>query len=246
MRKTDRQIFPGNPGIAGHGRFFSLIELLIVIALIAILAGLLHPALNAARARGLRLSCLSNMKQIGLLFTLYQNAFNDFMPLVKNSTETRWWSDELADGGLIEYSVAVSVVGPNAVNLLNRKRARLYCPLVLPEKLWSYAMLGGANGKDASGGYPPHNRHIRLSAAKRHSLKIALLEGAQKGITWDQLDLQFDCATPESRPLSMTAKTHTDGANFLFLDGHASFETYGFLYYRGSQTSLREHVFLDP
>jgi prepilin-type N-terminal cleavage/methylation domain-containing protein len=64
---------------------FTLVELLVAIAIIAILAALLFPALYAAKARAKRTVCLNNLKQINLGMRLYWDDNADFPPGIKNS-----------------------------------------------------------------------------------------------------------------------------------------------------------------
>ncbi len=81
-------------------KVFTLIELLIVIAIIAILAGMLLPALNQARAKANAISCQSNLKQSAMAFLTYANDNNDQMPIA-NLRSVQWnkHDRELFTGG---------------------------------------------------------------------------------------------------------------------------------------------------
>jgi prepilin-type N-terminal cleavage/methylation domain-containing protein/prepilin-type processing-associated H-X9-DG protein len=211
---------------------FTLIELLVVIAIIAILAGMLLPALGAAKGKGESMRCLNNLRQLVMAAKLYALDFNGGYP---PRLDANRWPTQLKP----YYQNLEILQCPTEVRQRDKSQPKKNPPNVTADTAIRSYIINGfndyfvkgvgsvdmaiANGKQViESTIKEPSRTILFGEKKTFSdnYYMDLLEGAGNHID------QIERSRHSTRKMRMDAKTTNGGSNYGFVDGHAEFLRY--------------------
>ena len=191
---------------------FTLIELLVVIAIIAILAGLLLPALARAKARAKACGCLSNMRHIGLGMTMYAEDNRGWLPTTTHgTTESNSWIYTLAPYlGNVDH-IRACPADPRAAERIAAKASSY----VLNE-------FTSVDKVDPFGRLKETFRKLDALAKPTDTHTVFIVADSVSPSTYNDHTHSRNWTTWDSVRADISPARHGNSANYLFADGHVT------------------------